>query len=74
MFLGLALGFIFVTIFNLEGINKIIILIASASPVGYNTLTFASLEKLDKEFASSVISYSILTGIILTPLLLFLFS
>lgn len=74
MFVGLLLGFLFVYLFNLEGLNKIIVLISASAPVGYNTLTFASMEKLDKEFAASIVSYSILIGIIFIPLLISLLS
>lgn len=74
MFIGLLLGFLFVYLFNLDGLNKIIVLIGASTPVGYNTLTFASMEKLDKEFAASIISYSILIGIIFIPLLIFLMA
>lgn len=67
---GLLLGFILVTIFNLEGLTRTIVLLGSAAPVGYNTLTFSSLENLDKEFAASLISFSILIGMILIPILI----
>lgn len=67
---GLLLGFLFVNLFNLEGLTRTIILLGSAAPVGYNTLTFSSLENLDKEFAASLISFSIIIGIIFIPLLI----
>ncbi len=70
MGLGLLLGFLFVKLFNLEGLNRLIVLIGSAAPVGYNTLVFSSLENLDKEFAASLVSISILLGIIFIPLLI----
>ncbi len=72
MFFGLALGFMFVKIFNLEGLNRLFILISSAAPIGYNTLTFSSLENLDNEFAASLVSISILIGLIYTPILIFI--
>jgi predicted Na+-dependent transporter len=40
--------------------------------VGYNTLTFSSLAKLDVEFASSLVSVSVLLGLIYTPILILL--
>jgi hypothetical protein len=70
MGLGLLLGFLLVKLFNLDGLNRLIVLIGSAAPVGYNTLVFASLESLDKEFAASLVSISILLGIIFIPLLI----
>ncbi|MCA9487147.1 MAG: AEC family transporter, partial [Nanoarchaeota archaeon] len=74
MFVGLLLGFIFVYLFNLEGLNKIIVLISASAPIGYNTLTFASMENLDKEFATRINSYSILIGIIFIPILIYFLS
>ncbi len=74
MFIGLFMGFVFVNLFNLDGFTKEIILIASASPICYNTLTFSSLENLDKEFAANLISLSILVGFLLIPLLLFILN
>lgn len=71
MLIGLIFGFILVKLFNFQGLNRSIVLIASAAPVGYNTLTFSSLENLDKEFAVSIVSCSILIGIILIPVLIF---
>ena len=71
MFLGLLVGFIFINIFNFNGLSRVIILIASASPICYNTLTFSSLENLNKEFAANLISLSILIDFLLIPLLLF---
>ncbi len=71
MGVGFLLGLLFVNLFNLEGLNQIIVLIGASAPVGYNTLTFSSMENLDKEFAASIISYSILIGIIFIPLLIF---
>jgi hypothetical protein len=70
--LGLLLAFIFVTIFNLEGVMKAVVLVCAGSPVGYNALVFSTLEDLDKEFAANLVSFSILTGLIYVPILLFL--
>lgn len=72
MGIGLLLGIIFVKLLNLEGLNKIVVLVGSSAPVGYNTVVFSSLEQLDKEFAVSVVSISILLGLITVPLLMYL--
>ncbi len=72
MAFGLLLGIIFVKLLNLEGLTKIVVLIGSSAPVGYNTVTFSSLENLDKEFAASVVSISILLGLITVPLLMYI--
>lgn len=70
--IGLLLGFLLAELFGLEGLTRTIVLLGSSAPIGFNTLTFASLEKLDKEFAASLVSFGILTGLILTPLLIYL--
>jgi predicted permease len=72
MGIGMGLGLLLTILFKLDGLNRIIVIIASAAPVGFNTLTFASLEKLDKDYAANLVSASILVGILLTPLLIFL--
>ncbi|HII15572.1 MAG TPA: AEC family transporter [Nanoarchaeota archaeon] len=70
MAFGLFLGFMFVKLFHLEGLNRIIVIICSSAPIGYNTLTFSSLAKLDKEFAASLVSFSVLAGLVFIPILL----
>lgn len=72
MLMGLLLGFIFVSLFRLEGLNRVVVLVGSSAPVGLTTLTFATMEKLDTEFAASLVSVSLLIGIIVMPLLLFI--
>jgi len=72
MILGLLLGFIFVKIFQLEGINKLIVLAGASAPAGFNTLTFATLENLDKKFAAVFVSVSILIAMIWIPILILL--
>lgn len=72
MFIGLGLGLFFAWLFHLETISRIIVIASCAAPVGYNTLVFSSLENLDKEFASTVVSFSILFGIVFIPLLFFI--
>lgn len=60
---GLLIGLFFCTWLHIEGIDRSIILIGTSAPVGFNVLVFSSLENLDKEFAASIVSYSILVGI-----------
>ncbi len=70
MGLGFILGLAAVKLFSLEGVSKAIVLVSTASPVGYNTITFSSLEKLDTEFAASLVSMGILLGLLIIPMLL----
>jgi predicted permease len=72
MVLGLLLGYFFVEIFNLSGLTRTIVLLGSSAPIGFNTITFSSLEDLDKEFAASLVSTAIAIGIIYVPLFIFL--
>ena len=69
--IGLILGFVLATVFNLQGTVRTIVTICCGAPVGYNTLVFASLEEMDKEFAASLVSISLLLGIIYVPLLIY---
>jgi len=69
---GLITGLIIVNIFPFDDLSKKIIIASCAAPVGYNTLIFAALENLDEQFAATVVSASILIGIIYIPVI-FLF-
>lgn len=69
---GLLLGFIFVSLFKLDGLLRTLVIVFCGAPVGYNTLVFSVRENLDKEFAASIVSISLLLGIIYVPLLLWL--
>lgn len=62
---GLAIGLLFVKLFGLTGVDRVTALILSASPVGFNAITFSSLEKLDDEFAASIVSMGLIAGLIL---------
>jgi len=68
--LGLALGVMFSSLFHLTGTIRTLVIIFCGAPVGYNTLVFSTLENLDKEFAASIVSISLLLGIIYVPVLL----
>ncbi|UCG53236.1 MAG: AEC family transporter [Candidatus Latescibacterota bacterium] len=67
---GLILAFLFTSLFGLEGLTRSIVLICGAAPIGYNTLVFSSLAKLDVEFAASLLSTSILLGLLYVPFLM----
>lgn len=64
MVVGLFVGILFVKLFSLTGVNMLSAIILSASPVGFNTVTFSSLEKLDDEFAASIVSMGLIVGVI----------
>ncbi|MCF7857944.1 MAG: AEC family transporter [Candidatus Cloacimonetes bacterium] len=71
--LGMLIGLTAVNLLKIDGIMRTLIVIFCGAPVGYNTLVFASLEELDKEFAASLVSISLLLGIIYVPLLIYFF-
>jgi len=70
MGIGFLLAILFISLFKVEGINKIIVLLGATAPAGFNTLTFASIEKLDKNFAASLVSFSILLSLLWVPIIL----
>ncbi|MCK5099066.1 MAG: AEC family transporter [Desulfobacteraceae bacterium] len=70
--LGLTVGAGLASALGLSGQTFAVALLCSAAPVGFMTLTFASIADLDKTFASQVVSASILLGIIYVPILMFL--
>lgn len=65
--LGGLIGIGFVKLFGLQGLNANIAILASIAPVGFNSITFAELEKLDVDFAASLVSISILAALIIAP-------
>lgn len=69
---GLILGAILVRIFGLSGSNRTIALIMAVSPSAMNTLIYASMEGLDKEFAASVVSYTTLLSMVLVSTMIFI--
>ncbi len=74
MGLGLGLGLLLAMIFGLEGITRTVVIVTSATPVGFNTLIFANLENMDKEFAATMVSISILIALFYLPFLIWVFG
>jgi len=72
MLLGLLIGFSFVVLFDLQGITAAVVILCASAPIGFNCLTFSSLAKLDMNYASSVVSLSILIGLFSIPIMLYL--
>ena len=71
MLLGFMIGLAFCYVLGLEGLIKTIVLIGSSAPVGFNSIIFASMEKLDKEYAASMVSFGILAGMVVIPLIIY---
>lgn len=82
IWLGLALRYIvgglagwwISTVLGLEGLMRAIVIIGSASPNGYTTLIYARMAKLDQKFAASMISTSLLIGLLVTPILMLILT
>jgi len=71
MGIGMILGLLLANLLGLEGLTKTIAILGTATPIGYNTLMFASIENLDKEFAAALVSTSILISLIYVPLMIY---
>ncbi len=72
--IGIAIGLAIVSVFGLQGIDKLTMLLLAASPIGINTIVFASLESLDEEYAASIVSIGLAVGLILMPILITILS
>ena len=51
--------------------DTLIVLIGASAPIGFNSIIFASMEKLDKEYAASMVSFGILAGMVVIPLIIY---
>ena len=71
---GLVLALALAALFDLEGLTRSVLIICGAAPVGYNTLVFSSLAKLDVEFAASLLSTSIFLALLYVPALMTVLS
>ena len=70
--LGLALGFLCVWLFDLEGLTRSVVLLGSAAPIGFSAVVIANRESLDRERAASAASLSVLLALVYVPLALWL--
>ena len=70
MGVGFLLGLFFIWLFSLEGIEKLVVLLCSLAPIGFNTLVFSSLENLDKETAAQFVSFALFVGMIVYSIVL----
>ncbi len=70
MGLGFVLAQLCVHLMGIDGMMRHIVVMMASAPSGVNTLAFATLEGLDKEFAAAVVSYTTLIGMIWFPLYL----
>ena len=73
MGLGLSMGFALAYLFGLNGLIKTVVISCSALPIGFNTLIFADIENLDREFAATEVSISMIVAMFLIPWLIWSF-
>ena len=71
---GLVAGLILIVLFSLEGVTALVVLACAAAPVGFNSVTLASIGKLDVELATAALAASVVIGLITTTTLLLLGS
>lgn len=74
MGLGLLSGIAIATAFGLENDIFKIAVIGCSTPIGYNVLTFSSIENLDKKFAANLVSSSILFAFLFVPVLIYVLN
>jgi predicted permease len=72
MGIGLLVGGVIVVLFKLHGVDRAAVLALAAGPVGFNLLTFAAIEHLDRDLAASAVSLSMLIGLVLLPIIVLL--
>jgi predicted permease len=64
-----VLALLFVMLFNIQGLERTTIVIASAMPPAMMSLYYSVEEELDTEFCAAFLSAGIIIGMILTPIL-----
>ena len=74
MGLGFLVGQLVILITHMQPLDRAIVTLGSAMPIGMIPLAYAATEGLDTEFAASCISLSIIIGVVITPLLLTLYQ
>ena len=68
--LGFVLALLLVKVFALQGMIRTIVLFSSLAPVGFLALVYATRHHLDREFAASIASLSLLIAMVYVPLAL----
>jgi predicted permease len=69
---SLVIGLALIAAFDLTGVERAVLLAVSVAPVGFNTVTFASLENLDLRLATGAASLSLVASLVLVPAVLLL--
>jgi len=67
---GFILGWIITWLLGVQGVERQIILLISAAPVGFNTLVLSDLEGLDRDLAAEMVTSATLLAVIFLPVIL----
>ncbi|MCF7912570.1 MAG: AEC family transporter [Candidatus Cloacimonetes bacterium] len=67
---GFLLGWLITWILGVQGVERQIILLISAAPVGFNTLVLSDLEDLDRDLAAEMVTSATLIAVIVLPIVL----
>lgn len=65
---GLLVAAALVLGFDLSGVDRVLVLLLGVAPVAFVTVTFSALENLDVRLATATLSLSLLTSLLLSPL------
>ncbi|MEJ2273982.1 MAG: AEC family transporter [Woeseiaceae bacterium] len=71
---GFVIGIIAIAVLGLQNELALVVITAAAAPIGFNSVTLASIGKLDVEHATAALSLSIVAGLLTTTALLLLGS
>lgn len=71
MGVSLLAGIALVNLFGISGVQKEIVLIASMCPAASLSVAFSAENDLDVDFASAAVAFTIVLGMILTPILIY---
>ncbi|MCB5252509.1 MAG: AEC family transporter [Candidatus Cloacimonadaceae bacterium] len=74
MGIGLAVGYLLSLMLGLRGLTATTVTVCAALPIGFNTLIFSDLENMDREFAATMVSFSIIIALFYLPLLIYIFG
>jgi predicted permease len=69
---ALAVAVVMVALFDLRGIDRTVLLLIAVAPLSFSSVTFASLENHDVGLATNGLSLSLLIGLALSLLMVFL--
>lgn len=67
---GFAAGLLLVWLFGFTGTTATVVLVAAAAPIGFTTVTLASVANLDTDRAVAALSISVAVGLVSTPFIL----